>query len=95
MPASTPGSSADLRRDYLSAAVCVLRDQGRPLTTGEITRLALEHGLIAPRGKTPEATMRARLYGAVRDDPSCPIQRTFQPGAVRAVRDSVRWEPRN
>jgi hypothetical protein len=62
------------------------------LTTGEITQLAIERGLITPRGKTPEATMRARLYGAVRDDPSCPIRRTSTPGATRAVRGSVRWE---
>ncbi len=95
MPASVQGSADKLPSDYLAAAVRVLRDQGRPMTTSEITRLALERGLIAPRGKTPEAKMRARLYGAVRDDPSCPIQRTFKPGAVRAVRDSVRWNLRD
>ncbi len=95
MPASEQGSADKPRSDYLSAALRVLRDQGRPLTTSEITRMAIAQGLIAPRGKTPEATMRARLYGAIRDDPSCPIQRTFKPGAVRAVRDSVRWDLRD
>ena len=76
---------------FLLAAETVLKSANRSLTTREITDVALRRGLIAPRGKTPEATMSAALYAAVKDDPDRPIRREFTPGARRAARDSVRW----
>jgi hypothetical protein len=76
---------------FLAAAEAVLKSAGRPLTTREVTEMALKRGLIAPTGKTPEQTMSAALYTAVRDKPGGTIQRLYRPGATRAARDSVRW----
>lgn len=75
----------------LAAAEAVLKSARRPLTAREITELALKRGLIAPKGKTPEATMSATLYIAVRDNPDGATRRNYMPGATRAARDSVRW----
>jgi hypothetical protein len=80
--------------DYLSAALEVLREAKRPLTVREITVEALRKGYLTPQGKTPVATMSARLYVACRDDPTCPIERLSDPGPTRAQRGSVRWAPR-
>jgi len=44
---------------FLEAAAEILKSEGRPMRSDEITRIALERGLIANGGKTPEATMRA------------------------------------
>ncbi len=44
------------------AAMQVLRDAGRPLTVQEIARRTLGRGLWQSRGKTPHATVAARLY---------------------------------
>lgn len=76
---------------FLAAAETVLKSARRPLTTREVTELALRRGLIAPAGKTPEATMRAVLYTVVRDQPQGTIRRAHRPGSVRAARASVRW----
>ena len=76
---------------YLEAAVAVLEDVGRPLTSREITAEALRRGLIRPVGKTPEATMTARLYVHVRDASHPRVARLAEPGNSRARRGSVRW----
>ncbi|GAB4823425.1 hypothetical protein N2152v2_010471 [Parachlorella kessleri] len=47
---------------FKMAAVEVLRQEKRLLSTGEIARLALKRGLIKCSGKTPEATMASALY---------------------------------
>jgi hypothetical protein len=79
--------------NYLEAAIAVLGEEGRPLTTRELTDLAIARGLIAPTGRTPEATMSARLYLAMRrHDP--PVERVFRQGPTRAARGSVRWRLR-
>jgi HB1, ASXL, restriction endonuclease HTH domain len=74
---------------FLEAAEKVLRAEGRPLTSREITELALRRRHLKTSGKTPDATMSARLYSA---PPDTPIRRTFRRGLQRAQRDSVRWE---
>lgn len=51
----------------LSAARKVLADAGSALTATEITRRAIEQGLIQPTGKTPIASMEARLCIAARN----------------------------
>ena len=51
---------------YLEAAEAILKEAGGPLHYKEISRRALERGLIEPKGQTPEATMGAQLYMAVR-----------------------------
>lgn len=46
---------------FLEAGVRVLEDFGVPLDAREITRRALESGLITSDGKTPVLTMAARI----------------------------------
>lgn len=48
--------------DFLTAAQNILELEGYPLHFREITKRALEQGLISPSGMTPEATMGSRLY---------------------------------
>jgi len=76
---------------FRAAAEAVLKSARHPLTTREVTEMALKRGLIAPKGKTPEQTMSAVLYTAVRDKPEGTIRRLYRPGPTRAARDSVRW----
>lgn len=73
---------------FLGAAEEVLRKSRKPLTVREITERALKQGLVHTKGKTPEATMSAALYGAPAD---APLRREFTAGRQRAKRDSVRW----
>jgi hypothetical protein len=89
MAASAPVAS------YLDAALAVLAAGGRPMTTRQIADEAIRRGLLAPAGKTPWATMAARLYLYVRDHPDGPLVRLQQAGPMRAVRGSVRWALRN
>ena len=77
---------------YYEAALAVLRSARRPLTTNEITDLALERKLIVPRGKTPLNTMAAALYK--RADGNSELVKTSAPGGRRARRGSVRWTVR-
>jgi HB1, ASXL, restriction endonuclease HTH domain len=78
---------------YYEAALQILRSARKPLTTHEITDRALQRGLIAPRGKTPVATMGSMLYLRVRNDPE--LVKLETPGKGRAQRYSVRWTLRN
>jgi hypothetical protein len=73
---------------FLQAAEAVLRSAKRPLTAREITEIALREGLIKTAGRTPTATMAARLYTAA---PATPIRREYKPGRSRATWGSVRW----
>jgi HB1, ASXL, restriction endonuclease HTH domain len=74
---------------YYEAALQVLRAARRPLTTQEIADQALEQGLIAPNGKTPHGTMRAKLYLALRSDTA--LVKLEESTNGRARRGSVRW----
>jgi hypothetical protein len=77
--------------DFMKAAIEVLGSEDRPMTGREITEIAIQRNLIQPHGKTPVATMTARLYVATRDDPECQVERLYKPGPTRAQRGSVRW----
>ena len=46
---------------FLKAAQKVLTDAGRAMHYRDITRIALETGLLVTQGKTPEATMSAQI----------------------------------
>jgi hypothetical protein len=74
---------------YYEAALQVLRSARKPLTAQEITDLAMDRGLIKPRGRTPRATMMSMLYVRVRNDPE--LVKIEMPGNIRAKRGSVRW----
>ena len=76
---------------FLEAALWVLERADSPLTAEEITQRALSEGVLRTNGKTPTRSMSARLYLAVHADPNGRLQRLFQPGPLRAVRDSVCW----
>ena len=75
---------------YVDAAIEVLRSAS-PMTVSEITAEALRRGLIASDGKTPDQTMRARLYTYVRDSKEPVLARTSAPETRRARRGSVLW----
>jgi len=47
---------------FAEAAYQILKQAGKPLSADEITTLALERGMVSTMGKTPSATMGARLY---------------------------------
>jgi hypothetical protein len=47
---------------FAQAAYQILKQAGKPLTVGEITSIAFEREMVSTRGKTPSATMGARLY---------------------------------
>ncbi len=85
------------RGNYLAAALSVLASTGSPMTAREITEEALRRGLIQSVGKTPKATMSARLYVEVRDNPHGGLVRLAEPGPTpaRARRGSVRWAIRS
>jgi hypothetical protein len=74
---------------YYEAALQVLRSARSPLTTRQITDMALERKLITPSGKTPHQTMSATLYGRVRTDPQ--LVKLADQGPTRANQGSVRW----
>lgn len=50
-----------MRSGFLNVAYEVLQEAGKPLHSKEITRIALKKGWLKTAGKTPEATMNARL----------------------------------
>lgn len=75
---------------YFEAALQVLRSARQPLTAREIMVRAEEAGLIStPRGKTPHATLAAKLYLAIPDHPE--LVKLEEPGKKRARPGSVRW----
>lgn len=47
---------------FKAAAVSILQEERRLMSTGDIAKLALRRGLIKCSGKTPEATMASALY---------------------------------
>ncbi len=80
---------------YLQAALTVLADLKRPLTSRELIEEALRRKLIQPMGKTPGATLTARLYLYMRDHPDGTLLRLADAGPRRARRGSVRWTLRD
>jgi hypothetical protein len=47
---------------FTEAAYIILKTEGKPLHSDEITRRAIAQNMIATNGKTPAGTMRASLY---------------------------------
>lgn len=81
--------------NYFEVALTVLKGAKRPMTAQEIIDKAVAEGLLRPKGKTPQATLSARLYVYVRDHPKPVIERHAEPGPTRARRGSVRWSLRD
>lgn len=57
----------DRSRTVKQAAIEVLRKTGKPLHFTEITRLALEDGLLETEGATPERTMNAQIVMEIKN----------------------------
>jgi hypothetical protein len=75
---------------YVKVALEVLRASHEPLSTEEITKRAIELGLLDPeQGKTPDRSMSAALYRTFNSEG--PIVKIGIPGNERAKRGSVRW----
>jgi HB1/ASXL restriction endonuclease-like protein with HTH domain len=79
------------RLTFEGAALKVLRETGRPMTTRELADTVLRRKLVETRGKTPDATIAARLYGLAQSTKNPGIVRLAEPGPTRARRGSVRW----
>ena len=78
---------------YYEAALQILRSVRRPLTTREITDLAIAQELITPTGKTPQATMSAELYLRLPKNPE--LIKLEDPVNGRAKPGSVHWTLRS
>ena len=76
---------------FLDAAKTVLRDAGRPMAADQLVDEAIRRGLVRTNGKTPKASMTARLYTYVLRQPSGEIRKVAEPGRLRSQRGSVRW----
>jgi hypothetical protein len=74
---------------YYEAALQILSSARHPLSTREITDRAIERGLVAPRGATPQATMAAELYRRLGSDSR--LVKIGTPDEGRAKPGSVRW----
>lgn len=55
---------------FKDAAAKILKATEEPLSAKEITKIALDEGLIETSGVTPEATMGAQLYTDINNNPS-------------------------
>ena len=66
-PAPKPAAPAPRRLAVLNATEEVLRGAGSPLHYHEITKRILKAGFWTTEGKTPEATVGARIYKDIAD----------------------------
>ncbi|CAG0972057.1 hypothetical protein PHYC_01303 [Phycisphaerales bacterium] len=71
----------------LEAARRILQKANQPLHYKDIAKRMIDDGLWKPEGKTPAATVNARLAVAIKDDPKSPFVRTG-PGEF-TLRDGV------
>lgn len=60
---------------FKAAAKELLKRAGEPMTAKELTSHAIEEGLIASGGKTPDATMAAQLYVDINKNPKTPFKK--------------------
>jgi hypothetical protein len=81
----------DLYVNYLEAALEVLSDRDRPMTSREIINEAKRRGLIKPSGQTPHRSLEKSLYADAGRGKMALVERVFEPGRQRAVKGSVRW----
>lgn len=75
---------------YLQAALAVLKQSKRTLSTNELWARIEEAGLVKCMGRTPQQTLSAALYRASAAEG--PLKREYTQGVGgRATRGSVRW----
>ena len=75
---------------YRQAAIDILKETKKPLTTQELLDRMISAELITPRGKTPLATLSSVLYTENAQDSD--IVRVFEDGGSRAAGGTVRWQ---
>ncbi len=76
---------------FTQAAYLILKNEGKPLTSLELTHRAIEQGLITTKGKTPSATMWASLYTENRRKSKAGKPLRFKQGKLR-VWGLTEWE---
>jgi hypothetical protein len=60
---------------FRDAAILLLEEAGLPLSAKEIAQRALDRGLIASKGKTPECTIASSIYTEINRKPTtCPFK---------------------
>lgn len=64
---STPAKPKAKPTTMMEAAEKLLTENGAPLRSDTITQIAIDRKIIAPKGKTPAATMAAQLAVAVKN----------------------------
>ena len=84
-----------MKNRYIAVAIQVLADAEEPLSLREIMLYVEQRNLLTTSGKTPERTMASCIYVAVRDDPSCPIERVGARVNGRGQSSRVRWQLRS
>ena len=80
---------------FREAAMLVLAEARTPLTIRELSDRIHQRGLVSTGGATPEATLSAALYRALRRDPNGTLVRLGEPGRARTARGTVRWAIRS
>lgn len=76
---------------YLAAARTILTKAPDGLHYEEITRRALDRGLVTTSGKTPEASMNAQLAMAIKREGARSVFQCVRPG-VYALKATARAE---
>jgi len=71
-----PKVTATRSLTVLEAARRILQSAKKPVHYKELARLMVDEGLWKPEGKTPAATVNARLAVAIKKDPASPFIRT-------------------
>ncbi len=74
------GEDEPSKSTALGAAYLVLKDAGEPLTAKQITEEMLRRGLWVTRGKTPDATVNARIAVDIKAKGSWSRFRRVRPG---------------
>lgn len=77
---------------FLEAALLILREERRPLTSREVFDLAMAKGLLTTAGRTPERTLTSALYQAYAKRTPRMLQKLETRGEPRAARGTVRWQ---
>lgn len=60
-----------VKLSFLEAAYKILKRENRPLSADEIASMAISGGLISTKGKTPSATVGARIYMDIKRGGEC------------------------
>lgn len=59
---------------FFETAIAVLRKTRIPMTAGQVTKFAIENGLLKTTGKTPKNTMSAMFSETLRKRSGCPFR---------------------